>query len=178
MPYFLAESETVTYFYPDLGTNSQPAKTVKEQAPTRSRQLPPHGLLRPGRLSLLKTPILGDPDVPAEIRLQEQTASQQLVKTGLSTPGHPLTPEDTEETSQTLQEGGTLETHPTDSRSVEGNGQAVDPTTPPDSTLEVVNSVTDLQPPGESTLGAVLGKEHHHGTCAHTSLKRTLHHRH
>ena len=107
----------------------------------------------------LEDPTLGDPSIPVEMRLQEQTDSPQLVETDLSTPGHPLTPEGMKETSQTLREEGTLEMHPTDSRSVKGNGQATDPTTPLDSMPEVVNSVTDLQHPGESTPGVVFGKD-------------------
>uniref|UniRef100_A0A8C6E7U7 Matrix remodeling associated 5 n=1 Tax=Moschus moschiferus TaxID=68415 RepID=A0A8C6E7U7_MOSMO len=156
----LAESETVTSVYPDLGTNSQTSeKTVKEQASTQFTPTPASWVAEARTSEPLGDPALGDPDVPAETRLQEQTDGPQLVKTGLSTPSHPLTPEGMKETSQTLEEAGTLETHPTDSRSVEGNRQAVDPTTPLDSTLEVVNSITDLQHPGESTLGVVFGKD-------------------
>ena len=156
----LAESETVTYFYPDLGTNSQPAeKTVKEQASTRFTPTPASWVAEARTSEPLEDPTLGDPSIPVETHLQEQTDSPQLVETGLSTPGHPLTPEGMKETSQTLQEEGTLETHPTDSRSIKGNGQAVHLTTPLDSTLEVVNSVTDFQHPRESMPGVVFGKD-------------------
>ncbi|XP_043751633.1 matrix-remodeling-associated protein 5 [Cervus elaphus] len=156
----LAESETVTYFYPDLGTNPLPAEhTVKEQASAHFTPTPVSWVAEARTSEPLEDPTLGDPDVPAEMHLQEQTDSPQLVKTGLSTPGHPVIPEGTKGTSQTLQEEGTLETHPMDSRHIEGNGQAIDPTTPLDLTLEVVNSVTDLKRPEESTLGVVFGKD-------------------
>ncbi|KAB0393173.1 hypothetical protein E2I00_016055, partial [Balaenoptera physalus] len=157
----LAESETLPYFYQGVETNSQPGETtMKEQTSTHVTPVPALWVANTRTSEPFEDPILGDPKIPAQTALQEQTESPKLVKSGLSTQGHPLIPKGTEENSQTtLQEGGPLERDPKSSRSPERKRQGIASTTVLDSALEAMASITALQRPRETTLGVLFDKD-------------------
>ncbi|XP_036695610.1 matrix-remodeling-associated protein 5 isoform X1 [Balaenoptera musculus] len=157
----LAESETLPYFYQGVETNSQPGEnTTKEQTSTHVTPVPALWVANTRTSEPFEDPILGDPKIPAQTALQEQTESPKLVKSGLSTQGHPLIPKGTEENSQrTLQEGAPLERDPKSSKSPERKRQGIASTTVLDSALEATASITASQRPRETTLGVLFDKD-------------------
>ncbi|XP_057573924.1 matrix-remodeling-associated protein 5 isoform X2 [Hippopotamus amphibius kiboko] len=156
----VAGAETLPYSYRDLETDSQPGEnTVKEHTSTRFTPTPAWWVADTRTSEPFEDPTFGDPEVPAQTPLQEQTDSPQLVESGLSAQGHPLTPKGTEENSQTRREGGLLERDPASSGSPESKRHGVESTTPRDSALEAVDSLTASKPPRETTPGALFGKD-------------------
>ncbi|XP_059857683.1 matrix-remodeling-associated protein 5 [Delphinus delphis] len=156
----LAESETLPYFYQDLETNSQPGEsTTKGHTSAHVTPVPASWVADTRTSEPFEDPILGDPEVPAHTALQEQTESPELVKSGLSTQGHPRIPKGTEENSQTLQEGGLRERDPKRSRIPESKRQGIECTTLPDSALEAVTSITAVKHPKGTTLRVLLDRD-------------------
>ncbi|KAB1252721.1 Matrix-remodeling-associated protein 5 [Camelus dromedarius] len=150
----LAESETVPSSYPDLKTNSAPGGAKRNDLTTTDVTAAPTPGVADSRMpEPLEDPTLGEPGVPAEAQLQEQTDDPQLLENGSSPQGHPLMEKGREGGSQTRRGGGLHEGDAVDSRSAESRRRGAEPSPPLDPALEVTDTVAPFQHPRGTTRG-------------------------
>ncbi|XP_032331696.1 LOW QUALITY PROTEIN: matrix-remodeling-associated protein 5 [Camelus ferus] len=150
----LAESETVPSSYPDLETNSAPGGAKRNVLTTTDVTAAPTPGVADSRMpEPLEDPTLGEPGVPAEAQLQEQTDDPQLLENGSSPQGHPLMEKGREGGSQTRRGGGLHEGDAVDSRSAESRRRGAEPSPPLDPALEVTDTVAPFQHPRGTTRG-------------------------